>query len=341
MDKKDIYCITNNINGMQYVGQSKDAHKRFKAHALAKDKTYFHSAIRKYGIDNFDMEILEHQTSNYNLLEQYWIETLDTIYPNGYNIAKGGAGYPHMNGSLCYQSLLNETELSDIKELLSNTNMTQTEIANRFNVTQEIISSINCGNTYFHKNWEYPLRNYEDISENNFQEIKDLLQNTTLSFEKIASKVGVGKSTINSINKGKILYHKNEEYPLRKYSNKSKLSDENILLQIKKMLEDNEYSTNEIGAIFNVGRQSIEQINQGKSHIHENWDYPLRKKQKPNSNLKKEDISEIKSLLFSTKLSFREIGRQFGVQHSVISNINNGISKAYRDDKIKYPIRKR
>ena len=53
MDKKDIYCITNNINGMQYVGQSKDAHKRFKAHALAKDKTYFHSEIRKYGIDNF------------------------------------------------------------------------------------------------------------------------------------------------------------------------------------------------------------------------------------------------------------------------------------------------
>ena len=62
MDKKDIYCITNNINGMQYVGQSKDAHKRFKAHALAKDKTYFHSEIRKYGIDNFDMEILEYQT---------------------------------------------------------------------------------------------------------------------------------------------------------------------------------------------------------------------------------------------------------------------------------------
>ena len=48
MDKKDIYCITNNINGMQYVGQSKDAHKRFKAHALAKDKKYFHSEIRKY-----------------------------------------------------------------------------------------------------------------------------------------------------------------------------------------------------------------------------------------------------------------------------------------------------
>ena len=59
MDKKDIYCITNNINGMQYVGQSKDAHKRFKAHALAKDKTYFHSAIRKYGIDNFSLEELE------------------------------------------------------------------------------------------------------------------------------------------------------------------------------------------------------------------------------------------------------------------------------------------
>ena len=57
MDKKDIYCITNNINGMQYVGQSKDAHKRFKAHALAKDKTYFHSEIRKYGIDNFEFEV--------------------------------------------------------------------------------------------------------------------------------------------------------------------------------------------------------------------------------------------------------------------------------------------
>ena len=72
--KKDIYCITNKITGMQYIGQSRDAEKRFKAHSRAADNTLLHQAILTYGIENFEMEVLVKQTENFNELEKFWIE---------------------------------------------------------------------------------------------------------------------------------------------------------------------------------------------------------------------------------------------------------------------------
>ena len=63
-----IYKFTNKINGHSYIGQSIDIEKRKKTHLqraycnTSSNKEYnkaFYRAIRKYGWDNFDFEILK------------------------------------------------------------------------------------------------------------------------------------------------------------------------------------------------------------------------------------------------------------------------------------------
>ena len=57
------------------------------------DRTKFHNALRKYGLDNFIYCILEDNVlrENLNMKEQEWIEEMDS-FENGYNMTAGGGG---------------------------------------------------------------------------------------------------------------------------------------------------------------------------------------------------------------------------------------------------------
>lgn len=93
-----IYKITNLINGKIYVGQSIDIIERWKQHGYkafnSNERAYnsaIHLAFRKYGIENFQLEILEECPANeLDEKEKYWIEKLNTLTPKGYNILQGG-----------------------------------------------------------------------------------------------------------------------------------------------------------------------------------------------------------------------------------------------------------
>lgn len=96
-----IYKITNTINNKLYIGQSVDLRTRTRLHEEIgfnkNDKQYDHPlyrAIRKYGITNFKIEIIEHCSSldELNEREIYYIATLDTIidHGKGYNLEYGG-----------------------------------------------------------------------------------------------------------------------------------------------------------------------------------------------------------------------------------------------------------
>ncbi|MBR5914145.1 MAG: GIY-YIG nuclease family protein [Selenomonadaceae bacterium] len=89
-----IYKITNLINGKIYVGQTKfSVEKRFKEHAKA--DSLIGRAIRKYGKENFKIEVIETCKTFIELNEReiFWIAKLNCKVPNGYNIADGGSFY--------------------------------------------------------------------------------------------------------------------------------------------------------------------------------------------------------------------------------------------------------
>ena len=97
-----IYKITNRINGRAYIGQSIDIYNRWAAHIANKNKKYlnyyFVCALRKYGEDAFDWEILEECDESFlDEREEYYIDKFNTFIGNkgnlGYNMTRGGDGY--------------------------------------------------------------------------------------------------------------------------------------------------------------------------------------------------------------------------------------------------------
>jgi group I intron endonuclease len=106
----EIYIITNTTNNKQYIGQTL-SHRlnhgkyrpfgtigRFKDHisealcnSKAKQCRYLNNAIRKNGSDKFKVELLEYcEKENLNELEIKYIFQKGTLFPNGYNLTKGG-----------------------------------------------------------------------------------------------------------------------------------------------------------------------------------------------------------------------------------------------------------
>lgn len=85
-----IYKIINLINGKFYVGKTtKTIEKRFQRHFYnhKTGNTYLYKSMRKYGFDNFRIEIIE-ETAHLNEREKYWIDILSPDY----NMTKGGDG---------------------------------------------------------------------------------------------------------------------------------------------------------------------------------------------------------------------------------------------------------
>jgi len=88
-----IYVIENDINNKLYIGQTINPCARWKAHRYKiSHRSAINKAINKYGIDHFDFVLLEACVSQdqLNAREEYWIKTLHTLSPEGYNLTEGG-----------------------------------------------------------------------------------------------------------------------------------------------------------------------------------------------------------------------------------------------------------
>lgn len=85
-------------NGKYYIGQSIDIDRRWYDHKYKafnkNDISYnsaIHSAMRKYGLENFTLSVIEEcQEEDLDKKERYWINQLNSLVPNGYNILEGG-----------------------------------------------------------------------------------------------------------------------------------------------------------------------------------------------------------------------------------------------------------
>lgn len=97
-----IYKITNKINGKCYIGQTiKPANTIWKEHCARAfyphetcQRKSLYRAMRKYGLDNFNFEVLQDNIETHEQLDKaeiYWIDFYNSFI-NGYNETFGGQG---------------------------------------------------------------------------------------------------------------------------------------------------------------------------------------------------------------------------------------------------------
>lgn len=89
-----IYKITNQINGKIYIGQSNDIYRRWKEEKFYKGhcNNPLKRAFNKYGLENFDFEIIEEcSIEELDEKEIYYISLYKSNeYEFGYNLTSGG-----------------------------------------------------------------------------------------------------------------------------------------------------------------------------------------------------------------------------------------------------------
>lgn len=97
MNVYTIYTFTNRVTGKKYVGYTGIGIGRLYSHKhsikLGK-KTKFYDAVRSYGWDNFNFEIIYQSKDEYHtkyVMEEYFIRDFDSV-ENGYNMTYGGNG---------------------------------------------------------------------------------------------------------------------------------------------------------------------------------------------------------------------------------------------------------
>jgi len=94
-----IYAAICLITGKVYVGQTtRGVARRLRGHgdaARTGSSLPFHRALRKYGQENFQFEVVEHCASleDLNAAETRWIAELGAFGRGGYNCTTGGEGF--------------------------------------------------------------------------------------------------------------------------------------------------------------------------------------------------------------------------------------------------------
>ena len=270
-----IYKYTNLINNKKYIGQTNNFERRVREHKSCsfnpKSVNYndkIHQAIRKYGYDNFKIEVIEiiNNASDYELVnerEQYWIKEEQSLLTQwGYNVLEGGKN--------CWRSFLSYADVKNIKNMIKN-ETPYNIIQQSYPISKTFISDINNGKYFFDDKEIYPLCHYR-ISNDIYDALIEDLIKPELTFKELALRYGLGESTVKKFNYGTLQpgYYK-DEYPIRKIT-----PQQYKRLLIKDYLLNTNYSKKEIVALTGTSDETVRRINIGAVDRDENLTYPLR-----------------------------------------------------------------
>lgn len=276
-----IYKFVNLINNECYVGKSINLEYRIKNHwdnafreSSSEYNSLLHQAIREYGTNNFKVEIIE--TCSRDVLEErekYYIRTLNTLTPKGYNVAAGGQGGTPVN------TLVRPEIVLKIIDQIKNTDKPYTQIAKEFGFSPSTIKVIAYGKQYRQDNEVYPLRNKEHIkrilynngqlfrtnnpaailNEQDVREIIDLLLTTDITYTDIGEMYGVSRDRIGLINSGKAWTWIERPIPCRDTKTKNLKRVDQVIW----MLQNTNNGIKEIAQICGFkDRHSVQRINQ-------------------------------------------------------------------------------
>lgn len=154
-----VYRITNLVTGESYVGQSSNIKRRWINHRSRyknpKSGDYnslLYNDMRVYGIENFEFSVIE-ECNKDELLdrEKFWVAQLDS-YDNGYNNTAGG------NSGIVNK--LPKELLFEIMQKLKDTNDGNSDIAQMYGVSENMVSGINTGRYWHQDDISYPIRKH-------------------------------------------------------------------------------------------------------------------------------------------------------------------------------------
>lgn len=217
---KSIYKITNTINQKVYIGQSIHPIQRFSEHCYNNTDSLIHRAIKKYGKENFQFEIIEPDIENYNEREKYWINYYNCISPNGYNLSHGGDEPPIISKEKNHFSTHSIEDVALVKKLLKDSDLSVEEIAAETGYSDSSgVYRINAGIIWREEGEDYPIRKAQmckSVRDERIRQVQNYLLNTDLTQKEIGKICNLGRTAVTAINLGANGFNENLTYPLRK-----------------------------------------------------------------------------------------------------------------------------
>ena len=236
-----IYMIINKINHIKYIGQAKDIYKRIKSHHLSDYKnpknssynTKFYQALRKYGIDNFDIIILTLCPENkLDELEIEYIAKFDT-YKHGYNSTPGGQKWS--NNIHSKETELKRQKTREQNQSLKSENHPRAKMTNQevIDVRQRYINGESIDSIYKDYKERYSNKDtfkrivlgetYKDVgnipsksqirhtnaklTDQQVREIRKRYETEKISYAKLGEEYGISSSSVYQIIKRKTYQH--------------------------------------------------------------------------------------------------------------------------------------
>ena len=192
-----IYKITNMVNGKSYIGKTeRSIQERFREHKKLRnnrkhEKRPLYTAMNKYGVKNFKLELLE-KTDIPEEREEYYIKYFNSYGSTGYNATIGGDGKAWLDHQAiieCYEKEQNATKVAEIMKcdrgtvntILKNNNITRSQSGDHMKIKFSIkVNQYNLNGEYIQT-----FNSYADagrwIQKNKFSQDK--------RYERIAGKI--------------------------------------------------------------------------------------------------------------------------------------------------------
>lgn len=268
--EKYIYKVTNKINGKVYIGQTNNLKRRIQEHKHDRRAGHLlHAAIKKYGFENFEIEIL-YFGPEYNDKEREYISLYDSRNPKkGYNITTGGQD---SHGEDNPMAVLTAQQAKSIQNDLMNSKKTFPQIAKSHGVDVYFVNHINYGESFANPNLTYPLRQSDRLSNETVDDIIKDLSNESMPIGDIVAKYHTKRYVVLNINSGKTYKKDNLQYPIRELFTKKEIRD-----KIIDMLRNTELDGKQIAKQLGVSLSIVYKINDGSSWHDNDIKYPIRR----------------------------------------------------------------
>lgn len=307
-----IYRVTNLINGKVYIGQTRQGLSIRKAHHIrdynnkSHESIVLYKAFRKYGLESFKWEAIDTagDITELNEKEIEWIEIHGANKGKGYNMTSGGQGvrgyvvtedgiqrrkdvFNRMwanghaatvqSGEAHSRAIFTNDQVREIVQHLIKRDLTEEQLAIKYNVSKQNIYSIKNRNSYkyqigdedvikMNERREGEYKRIKEITKEQVLQMKDLLLNTSIPSIEIYSMYDITHGQFNNI-----LYHSEfsslfteEEVRFSRNRRQARMLLPEEVIEIKELLQEGLYTQKEISMIFGTESKNINRIAKGE-----------------------------------------------------------------------------